>query len=321
MKLKIAWYEENNYHTEIIGTFLEPFLSDTIVIFNDGDKSGYIGWFKKHIDFEIRGTNDFITTYKDFDIIIVGTSTSFKFYEQIKQEKLNDVTSKIFFVNHLKEDVIHNKNLNGIVLTSINKLFNQIYILPVNNFYKQVEKKNISEKPITICLIGRFKDSNRDVNDLIKLINNYNNLNFQIIIYTRHQKFIPDELLKIQKNFKNKLIIHYKASTETIIKSLGDIMYFSPLSSKDSCYTKDRLTGMIPLSYNFNTPLLLDEQTNSHYNLISPITYKNSICEIIEKICRLGQDDYKQLVIKTVEEKEQICKLNLDIMKNIFLLD
>ena len=44
--------------------------------------------------------------YEDFDIIIVGTSTSFKFYEQIKQEKLNDVTSKIFFV---KPDVISDK--------------------------------------------------------------------------------------------------------------------------------------------------------------------------------------------------------------------
>jgi len=325
MTIKIAYYEENNYHTEIMGTFLEPFLSETIVIFNDGDKSGYINWFKKNINFEIKNTDDFINNYKNFDIIIIGTSSSFKFYdkifitEQIEQiEQHANPNQKIFLINHLKEDVLKNKNINGIVLSPINKLFNQLYILPINNFYKQVEKKWNLEKPITICLIGRFKDSNRDVYDLIKLINDYNHLNFQIIIYTRHQKFIPDILLKIQKNFKNKIIIHYKSSTDEIINSLQNIMYFCPLSSKDSCYTKDRLTGMIPLSYNFNTPLLLDEQTNSHYNLKAPIIYKNSICEIIEKICKLREDEYNQLITNSIKEKEQIYKFNLDIIKNIF---
>ncbi len=35
--MKIAYYEENKFHTEIIGTFLEPFISEDIVIFNDED--------------------------------------------------------------------------------------------------------------------------------------------------------------------------------------------------------------------------------------------------------------------------------------------
>jgi len=319
--MKIAYYEENNYHTEIIGTFLEPYINETIIIFNDGDKSNYIDWFIKKINFDIKLTDEFMNFYKDFDIIYIGTSSSFKFFNQIflqeDEKEYIEKKPKIFLINHLKEDVLKNQSFNGIVLTPLNKIENQIYVLPINNLYKETEKNLNSEKPITICLVGRFKDSNRDVSDLIKLINEYNHLNFQIIIYTRHKKFIPYKLLKIKENFNNKIIIHYKSSTDFIINSLKNIMYFCPLSSKDSCYTKDRLTGMIPFSYNFNTPLLLDEQTNSYYNFKSPIIYKKSICEIIERICKIDYNEYKQLVSTTVLEKEEICKHNLSIINNI----
>lgn len=320
--MNIAYYEENNYHTEIIGTFIEPFKSDNITVFNDADKSGYVNWYKKIINFDIKPTDKFIDNCNDYDVIIIGTSNTFKFYDlilnKINEKNINEKTiiPKIYFINHLKEDAIKNINFDGFVLTPLNIMGNLKYILPVNNFYQNKNKK--LNKVITICLVGRFKDINRNYVDLIKLINNHSDLNFKIVIYTRHKKFIPDKLFKIQQLFRNKLIIYYNSSTEEIINNLENITYFCPLSSKDSCYTKDRLTGMIPFSLNFNTPLILDENTNLFYNLKSPIVYKDSLCEIIENVCNMDKNDYDKLLLNTVAEKEEICQNNYNLLFELF---
>ncbi len=263
-----------------------------------------------------------------FDVIIIGTSNSFNYYDDLK--KLYDnkkVKAKFLMINHLKEDIEKynlvseiDSYIKNIVLTPINKINSNIsYILPINNLYGK--NKEISFKTIKICLIGRFKDDNRNSNDLIKLINKYENLNFQIIIYTRHKKFIPDKLLKTQLNHKAKLIIHYKSSTNDIINSLNEITYFCPLSSKNSCYTKDRLTGLIPFSFNFNTPLLLDSETNNYYNLKSPIIYNESLCEIIEKICNFSEEHYKNILNDVINEKNKILHENKEILNRLFELN
>ena len=312
--MKIGYYEENNYHTEIMGAFLEPFINDEIIVFNDNDKSKYVEWFKKQLNFELKNTNDLANNYLTFDIIIVGTSTSFKFIDnELVNSNLN--RPKIFFITHIKEDHEKNSKHNGFVLTPLNKIDNFIYILPINNLYNLINK---DYNKITICLIGRFKDSNRNTADLIKLLDNYSYLNFEIIIYTRHTKFIPNKIINLQNKYgNNKLKIFYESSLEKIINSLNKITYFCPLSSKNSCYTKDRLTGMIPFSYNFNTPLLLDEETNKIYNLKSPIVYDNSLCEIIEKICNMDKTTYDQLLSDVIDEKQKIVKNNFKILKDI----
>lgn len=310
--MKIAYYEENNYHTEIMGTFLEPYQSNCndITIYNDLDKSDYISWFSKFFNWNIKKNDDFINDYKNFDIVIIGTSTTFKFFDII-----DDLDKKKFFyITHLKDSIENFKDYKNIVLTPLNKLYNSIYILPVNNLYKKINK---NYKTITIGIVGRFKDSNRNTSDIIKLLNNYPNLNFIIKIFTRHIKFIPKEILNIQKNMPSKIKIYYKWTTEQIINSIDDINYFCPLSSLQSCYVKDRLTGIIPFSFNFNTPLLLDQETNYIYNFKSPIIYNNSLCEIIEQVCSMDLNNYLNLIEQTMTEKNNLCLANYEILKNI----
>lgn len=117
----------------------------------------------------------------------------------------------------------------------------------------------------------------------------------------------------------NKIKIYYKFTTEQIIKSIEGINYFCPLSSKKSCYVKDRLTGIIPFSFNFNTPLLLDNETNQIYKLESPILYENSLCEIIENLCNTSFESYDNLVNKTVNEKNKICIRNLEELEKMMI--
>lgn len=317
--MKIAYYEENNYHTEILGTFLEPFIeNDTeIIVFNDSDNSDYLSYFQKIINYEIKKINEFINLYNSFDIIIVGTSSECSFLYNTSFD-LSIIKSKIYLISHLTEDLEKAKEFKNIVLTPLNKNINNFYILPINKFYTVIQK-NVNTCKI-IGLVGRFKDSNRDTKDLINLVSNYSHLNFCIKIFARHKKFIPNEIKILQTKYPNKILIYYKVSTNNLIKQLNTINYFCPLISSNSWYLKDRLSGMIPFAYNFNTPLLLDYKINEIYKLKSPIIYKNSLCEIIESICVKTEADYNKLIKDLVQEKNEICDLNYYKLKELFNL-
>ena len=313
--VKIGYYEENNYHTEIMGTFIEYFnnLEYEIIVYTNGDSSGYINYYKKYINFTTLPIDNFIVEIDNLDIVVIGTSSSFKFIEQIEDYNLH----KIYLVNHLKEDIKSNKYIKfkNWVLTPINEINNSKYILPINNLYFDKEKNN---SHVSIGIVGRFKDSNRNTSDIIRLVNCYGHLNFKINIFTRHAKFIPNEILKLQKIYGvSKIIIHYKKSIEQITELMKNINWFCPLTSKKSWYLKDRLTGIIPFGFNYNTPLLLDQSTNNIYNLESPIIYNDSLCEIIEKICSYTPEQYEQIVNNCIEEKNKILEKNKKIFDEI----
>lgn len=312
--MKIAYYEENNYHTEIAGTFLDYFTKYNITVYNDNDNSGYIQWFSKQLKFTLKKTDDFINEHNEYDLIIIGTSYSFKY---LKDERFKLDMSKIYFVNHLKEDIDINSDLNGFVLTPINLINKNLsYVLPISNIYYNLNKNNVQK--ITIGIIGRFKDGNRNINDIMRLIKDYSHLNFEIKIFSRHPKFIPKQIINlINEPGGQKIKIIYKLPISDIIKHIPSIHYFCPITSKNSCYIKDRLTGIIPFSLNFNTPLLLDEETNKIYNLKTPVIYKDSICEIIEQIVNMDKKDYFNLIENIKIEKKEIIHNNNNIFDNI----
>lgn len=312
--LKIAYYEENKYHTEIMATFLEPFPNSEIVVYNNRDMSDYVSWYKKFIKYDIKSINEFINDYNLYDIIFIGTSTKFQFFNDIYNINNINKKTKIYLITHLKEELSLFKNCNNIVLTPLNINDFSTFVLPINNLFSNTLK---TKNPISIGIIGRFKDTNRNTQDIINLVQSFNHLNFAIKIFTRHEKFIPKAILMLQNNFPDKIQIYYGLSTKKIIDSIHTINYFCPLSSKNSWYHKDRLTGVIPFSLNFNTPLLLDDDTNKIYNLNSAIVYENSLCEIIEHICNMNDNKYIELVESVVEEKINICNNNNITINNI----
>lgn len=322
--MKIAYYEENNYHTEIMGTFLEPFVltDNQFVVYNRQDKSDYVSWYNKFVPYEIKNPDQFMNDCTNYDVIIVGTSTTFTYLEQIaslKQMDENNFKPKIFLITHLKEELGRDDNISkfpNIVLTPLNMgiVPNTHYVLPINNFYEKSVKVYGTK---IIGIIGRFKDSNRDVKDLIRLITNYSDLDFGIRIFTRHIKFIPESISKLEKIYPHKIKIYYRKKTQDIINMMHQINYFCPLSSRKSCYVKDRLTGIIPFSFNFNTPMLLDEETNDIYKFNTPIVYKNSLCDVIKNICSKPKEDYDILVQNVIREKHEICEKNRIVMNGL----
>ena len=312
--MKIAYYEENNYHTEIIGVFLYYFFLNelSVTVFNDNDKSGYINYYKNIHDFELKKIKDIHEIYNEYDYIIIGTSYSIDNIKNIYPI----IQNKIIFVCHLMENInIEDKRSNNcIVLSPINKINNSCqYIMPIHNFISShhIKKKNI------LTLIGRFKDNNRDTKDIIKIISEHSDLNYEIHIYSRHIKFVPKILFELSKKYPDKLKIFLKVKMENLEKKIKASKFLLTLVSKNSWYHKDRLSGIIPLAFNYDIPLIMDKNLNNIYKFKSPIMYQDSISEIIKDISTISDNDYIDLVEKVKSEKKYIINQNNIVLNNL----
>lgn len=312
---EIAYYEEKNYHTEILGIFAEYFTNKNIkiTVFNDGDKSDFVSFYQKYYGYDVKSTDQFFDNdeYKKYKYIIIGTGD-----ESTKLDKIyENIRNRCIAVYHILEN-INNCCCNNIVLTPLNITSrSHNYMLPIYGTYENIDRvkcKNI------YALIGRFKDGNRDTNELVSLIENNRNNNYEINIYVRHKKFVPHCLLELAKKYSNNLKIFIGIKTADLEKRLRNTKFMVSLITQDSVYHTDRLSGIIPFSYNFNIPLIIDKSTNNIYNLSSTIVYENKISEIFEKINNLSQTEYQQILEKMMEEKEKIIERNNNIMDFIF---
>jgi hypothetical protein len=307
--MKIAYYEEQTCHLEILATFIEHYCNDDIIIaYNDKDTSNWINYYKTYLNFIIKKNDEFEKDIDMFDKIIIGSYGHVNKISQLLENKQN-INNKIIFIVHSKNDM-NNVFANNINFFVLSPLLNDIYVFPLNNVFNQINNIKYKYENNVISIIGRFKFDNRDVNDLINLIKNNNDNKFMIWIFVRHKKFIPIKLLSIANEYPNKLCIYLKMSTEQMITFIQKTKYMCPFIKKNKIYHNTNLCGLLPLAYNFNTPLLLDKKTNDIYNFKSTIIYNNKICEIINHATTMSYDDYEKLVNNVIEEKNEIIKKN-----------
>ena len=314
--MKIGYYEENRYHTEIIGVFLQTLNHHTIVVYNTVDNSKTIQFYHTLYQFEQRPKQNLINEYKSYDLIIIGSSSNTKdFIDKLGDDKID--YNKFIFVCHLKSDI---KEIYKyvIVLTPLNIISPKtVFVLPIHNI-KMNNDENIVTKPI-FTIIGRFKDNNRDTSDLVKLITNYHTLNFIVYIFSRTIKFIPKVLFNLAKTYPSKLKIFLNTNSEKMDEYLRQSKFILPLVSKNSWYHKDRLSGNIPLAFNYNVPLIIDNKLKEIYQIDSCLSYENKLSEVIETAVNITNNEYRDLVNKFVEYKNHILDQNcksLDMIIN-----
>lgn len=313
--MKIAYYEENDYHTEIMGTFLQFFstLNTEITVYNSRDKSSIVGYFNKYCKFSMRPHICILNEYQLFTKIIIGSSGNVNdFVNKLTEIDYNNF---IFICHHPSE--IKKEYKNVIVLTPLNYNLrlnpNIKYILPIHNYILNF----IPNKDNILTIIGRFKDSNRDTNDLINLIVKYHNSNFVVHLFSRIRKFVPNKLLILSKTYPRNLKITFRRNSEQMEEHLKNSKYILPLVGKNSWYHKDRLSGNIALAYNYNIPLIIDEKLRNIYQIENCVTYKNSLSEIIGTVINMPEEQYQQMTLKFMEEKKEILRNNTTTLQNI----
>ena len=302
--MKVAYYEENNYHTEILGVFLYYCQMNTInmIVYNDSDKSEYIDYYKKIHNFELKKIDEIKKEYDEYDYIILGTSYSV--------DRIKDIYSKIYSkmipVCHLKENIVSDQQC--IILTPLNvKNASCNYILPIHNFNPDT---SIQKKKNIFTLVGRFKDNNRDTDDLINSLSKCNSQNYEVHLYARHVKFIPKRIFEYSTQNPSKLKIFLKTKTAILEKRIKESKFLLTLVSKNSYYHNDRLSGVIPLAFNYNVPLIMDKNLNNIYGFSSCLTYDNSLSEILEYAIEMSEDVYNSKI------KDVMCEKNIIVNKN-----
>lgn len=317
--MKIAYYEENNYHTEIMGTFLEYFtkIGAEIVLYNTRDKSSTPNYFQQFCKFTIKPHTLLLKEYTLFDLIVIGSSFDTKDFVN-KLDKI-DYSKFVFICHH--PSTIRKAYSKVLVVTPLNcrpNLNPNIqYVLPIHNYNTNFMpiKQNI------LTIIGRFKDANRNTPDLINLIVGYRHLNFVVYIFSRAVKFIPKQLMKLASIYPNKLQIILKANSDTLDKHLYKSKYILPLVNKNSWYHKDRLSGNIALAYNYNVPLIIDEKLKDIYHIQHCICYQNSLSEIIQNVVSMNDSQYECMVKGFMEEKRTILDANRQVLDSILKRD
>lgn len=315
--MKVAYYEENNFHTEIIGTFLNFFSNNNIkiTVYNSSDRSSTLSYFQKISHFELKPHNELVNDHHIYDKIIIGTAGSTKdFLDKVE----NIDYDKIVPVCHFQVDnTLSTMYKNILVLTPLNIVPNNKfikYILPIHNYYNEIllDKRNI------LTIVGRFKNGNRNTNDLINVVTKYHNLNFMVNLFARAKKFVPPTLFALEKKYSNKIKIYLNSSTEELDKYLKESKFILPLVGKNSWYYRDRLSGCIALAYNYNIPLVIDEKLRNIYRINACCSYQNSLCEVIEEISNMDKDKYYKLVIDVINDKNKIVENNNNVLKEIF---
>ena len=284
-----------------------------MTIFNDGDKSDFVTFYQKYYKYNIKSTDELFdeNEYNKYKYIVVGTGDDI-----IKLEKIySNIKDKIVTIYHILGNINHFHNKN-IVLTPLNITpKSQNYVLPIYDTYENID--NNKQKNI-YALIGRFKDGNRDTNELINIIKNNRETDFEINIYVRHKKFIPSCIFELSKEYPKKLKIFIGIKTLELEKNLKNTRFMISFISQDSVYHTDRLSGIIPFAYNFNIPLIIDKVTNNIYNFKSTLVYEHKVSEIFSDINNLNQEQYSIIVRKMIEEKKEIIKKNNIVLDSIF---
>ena len=314
--MKFAYYEENKYHTEIIGLLLEYIIyinSNTnklieLTVYNDKDYSNTLNYFKNKYKFKIKNNHSINTDFDEYNYIFIGTSNAIN---KINQDIITHNNNKLIYICHLKENIMNSFN-NIIVLTPLNNLKNNKihYILPIHNFLNYKENDYKINKNNRIVITGRFKDNHRDVNDLKNFIEYNNNGDFEIIICSRLEKFVPNELYELSKINPLHLKIFIGLNSTELEKIIISSKYICPLVSSESWYFNDRFTGNIALSYNYNKPLIIQNKLRDIYDIKNCLSYENTLIELIDKITNISDSEYINIIKDLYTEKLEIINRN-----------
>lgn len=282
---EIAYYEERNYHTEILGTFAEYFHKKNIkiTVFNDGDKSDFISFYRKYYGYTVKPTSAIIDTdeHKKYKYIIIGTRD-----ESLKLDKIyEEISDKCVLIYHLLSN-IKNDHRNNIVLTPLNITSkSRVCLLPIYGVYTNINKnkcKNI------YALIGRFKDGNRDTENIELWKNMFQNS--ELVHFVK-----PAESMFIYKNNERNQDFIYVATESQKTKNRSMFLKFL-----EYCEANEMKARVINIGKIDTDITKFKFVTVTHYDIVSPDLlvelYNSSKINLVLS----GRDAYPRVIAESL---------------------
>lgn len=267
--MNIAFIQFGDYHLEVSGVFLHYFkihCQSNIDLYYTNDSSNYINTSDFSNIFKLNRQNLYEqlflinTNQQKYDYIIF---LSFNEYDNLKH--LFQIEHyKLILVVHIPLTRIQEDTYKNIKTIALSPLVDKLYLLPVYNSFIH-----------DIAMIGYF--DKKDFNDIENFLKRFPDK--KLFVFTKLQN------IEYFKSCKNFIIMYNKPITfiKEFIKN-NNISHLWLCPGDDSFHVKDRLSGIIPLSINICTPLILPKRMTTIYKeIINVLEYKNTIIELIQK--------------------------------------
>ena len=333
--MKVALVQVSDRHTETIGGIIESFPEgSTFDIYHEHIESPYscIAHFTTLFDEINEISKNPIPNPDDYDAIIMLTSYEHKHFADTSWKTA--AKGKTLGVAHHGKDVMKASH-GGAHVFALSPLLTTDMILKSPDYGKTWEVKKspgsvrwmlpiyereipkvVKKNYLTVVGLSSYTRKGRDTDDFFRMVEwfNENKPDWIIRVISRPH---PQFLNRLAKYPFIEVI--QKAETERLIEMVQESKFLLTLCIKDGWYHKDRMSGVLPLAYNNNVPLITDSKIIDIYGLGGCMVYNESITEILGEIVEMTDNDYNAIIVAQKKYKKERIKLNKTTVNGILI--
>jgi hypothetical protein len=333
--MKVALVQVSDRHTEIIGGIIEAFPKDTqFDVFHEHVESpySYIAYFTTLFDEIKEISKNPIPNPDEYNAIVMLTSYEHKHFGD--ESWKNAAKGKTFGIAHHGKDVMKASH-GGATILALSPLLTGETVIKSPDYGKTWEVKKspgginwmlpIYDKQVpdsskknylTVVGLSSYTRKGRDTDDFFRMVEWF-------------EKHKPDWKIRVisrpHPSFLNKLEkypfieVVQKAETEELIEMVQESKFLLTLCIKDGWYHKDRMSGVLPLAYNNDVPLITDSKIIELYGMEGCVVYDDSIVEVLDKIVSMTDTEYTDIRTDLAKYKAGRIKLNKEVVNDILI--
>ena len=337
--MKVAIYEGERKHTELIGCFIEIFnelnIKHVDIFYIKDDFRNAFSYYKRILNTQhiTEYPHDKLFLMHDrYDIIIALSADEITHFRS--RPDYSEIKDKLAVICHT---ILHfEQPLPGrkIVLTPL--LFDKCddYILPIYKSDDHVPEfrpsckgskidslvYKITEKKLPILTIVGFKTSHynlntKDYGDLLKLLA-YMSHGYTLCIF-------GSSIPALQRSLGKYTNVHYavNATTNVMMDVVKVSTFILPLPTPDKWFYVERLSGSYSIAISNNIPMIIPEKIREIYGFRGCITYEDSLVEVINRVISISPEEYTSLIFDSIDFKKEVFEKNIRSFCNIFSFD
>lgn len=323
---KIAIYQYNKYHTEVILPFVEifdifkcstDFVCQIDIYTNEHDLS-WIDFYKSKFDNDNINYYEINQIYKSkisYDRIIMITSNEtidINFYEQNK--------NKIILMHHKFQEQSRYHGCTNLYMSE-----NILKKSRLSNVYTfcPIPSLRLNSSNEYLYLFGIIGTLDPLVHDFVQIRDFFEKtelINFKVLIIGRSIYHINKLVKTFSNTIKEKIIFMENIQVDQMLTEISKCKFLAIIPIPNSKYCKFVMSGTIPLSFLTEKPLIINKIMANLFDLPtnSCVAY-DIFSNVSDDIINMSEEKYTLLQNNMILHSEFIKQKNILTIKNILL--
>jgi len=307
--MKVLIYQKENLHTEIIGFFLSLYKNEEIHFCHKYRNSAF-NWTGTYKQDKVRYvTEETRFSFNSYDRIIFLTSRDI--IENLDYLKGID-PKKVLQIRHTPTDK-YSPDYPNVSLSPLVKADHGHFLTIADDCFRTTKNLQFDELHFAVLGISGYSAPKKDIEDLKDFSKSLtdNGISAKIHIISKKGPY-SQELEKLPN-----VEMHYSLSSHDTYKLLEGVHFLLPIPKKKGAYYKDRMTGIIPMSYSFGIPMLAPKNFLDIYEVTTHYEYINSLTEIIPRLQKITRENYLEFLGFLNIEKGRLTEKGNTLIKSI----